>query len=252
MEPKLRDKFIRFWDRYFPGAELPLAFYFIDDIGDMELSPPTEGLKCFATDLLRVRRGECIAFHKEALGCPGARKYLGFTQTHPEEIDHFLAGGLPGVIEGIRYKKNLELATASMKNLPEFKAPGKYAVWKRWDLLETTDSPEVIVFFTQPDVLSGLFFLANYDRAESTGVHSPFASGCASIVMYPHIEKHAEKPRAVIGMFDPSARQYLSDKLLTFSVPMNRFLEMIENMEESFLGTKTWSKLSRRIKRTHA
>jgi hypothetical protein len=51
------------------------------------------------------------------------------------------------------------------------------------------DDPEVVIFFAQPDVLSGLFTLANYDEADPNGVFAPFAAGCGSIVHYPYLEK---------------------------------------------------------------
>jgi hypothetical protein len=107
----------------------------------------------------------------------------------------------------------------------------------------------VVIFFSQADVLSGLFTLANFDQVDPNGVFAPFAAGCGSIVQYPYLEKNSERPRAVIGMFDVSARPCVPKDALTFSVPMNKFVRMIENMEESFLITSSWSKVSTRINR---
>jgi len=50
-------------------------------------------------------------------------------------------------------------------------------------------------------------------------------------------------------MFDVSARPFVPTDTLTFSVPMNKFVRMIENMEESFLITDSWSKVRKRINR---
>jgi len=36
--------------------------------------------------------------------------------------------------------------------------------------------------------------------------------------------------------------------VLTFSVPMNKFVRMIENSEESFLITDSWLRIQKRIK----
>lgn len=83
--------------------------------------------------------------------------------------------------------------------------------------------------------------------SEPEGVFTPMGSGCSSIVSYPYLEKDSQHPRAVIGMFDPSARPYVPKDVLSFSVPMKRFIGMIENMEESFLITDTWKKLRKRI-----
>jgi hypothetical protein len=48
-------------------------------------------------------------------------------------------------------------------------------------------------------------------------------------------------------MFDVSARPYIPKETLTFAVPMNKFVRMIDNMEESFLVTRTWDKVKKRI-----
>ena len=53
--------------------------------------------------------------------------------------------------------------------------------------------------------------------------------------------------RAVIGMFDPSARPCVSRETLTFAVPMKRFEKMIGYMEESFLITETWTTIKKRL-----
>jgi len=58
-----------------------------------------------------------------------------------------------------------------------------------------------------------------------------------------------ERPRAGIGMFDPSARPCFPDDVLTFAVPMKRFERIIGYMEESFLITGTWTIVRNRITR---
>lgn len=60
----------------------------------------------------------------------------------------------------------------------------------------------------------------------------------------------AKRPRAVIGMFDPSARPCVDEDVLSFAIPMKRIEKITEYMEESFLITDTWSVVSKRINRT--
>jgi hypothetical protein len=105
----------------------------------------------------------------------------------------------------------------------------------------------VVIFFAQPDVLSGLFTLANFDEAEPNGVFTPFGSGCSSIVQYPYLEGRSERPRGVIGMFDISARPFVPRDVLIFSVPMIKLSGMVQNMDESFLITDSWRKVQERI-----
>jgi hypothetical protein len=134
-----------------------------------------------------------------------------------------------------------------MAKAPVFRAPARFIVFKRWDALEEADDPEVVIFFARPDVVSGLFTLANFDEVEPNGVFSPFAAGCGSIVQYPYLERDSERPRAVLGLFDVSARPHVLSDAFTFSVPMSKFRRMIENMEASFLVTPSWGKVSRRM-----
>jgi hypothetical protein len=48
-------------------------------------------------------------------------------------------------------------------------------------------------------------------------------------------------------MFDISARPHVPRETLSFSVPMEKFSTMIENMAESFLITLSWRKVRQRI-----
>jgi len=51
-----------------------------------------------------------------------------------------------------RYKKSPELVKEIMNQQTLFKAPAKYIVFKRWDAMEESDEPLVIIFFAPPDV----------------------------------------------------------------------------------------------------
>ena len=122
---------------------------------------------------------------------------------------------------------------------PLFKAPAKYIVFKRWDKLTIADNPEVVAFIATPDVLSGLFTLSRFDNINRDAVAAPFGAGCSSIVQYPYLEKDSENPRAIIGLFDPSARPYVPKDSLSFAVPFHKFVRMVDNVAESFLITET-------------
>ncbi len=248
MDMKIKEKFISLWKRYFDGAEFPVTFYYTDEEGHAKLVKPGSVPRCVIGALSNVRRGSSYCFNADSIGCPGGKRYLGFAEKIMPDFEYFLSCGIPGRLEGERYKKSPELVRESIKYSPVFKAPARFIVFKRWDMLEKSDDPEVVIFFAQPDVLSGLFTLANFDEAEPNGVFSPHGSGCASIVQYPYLEKDSHRPRGVIGMFDISARPFVPGNVLTFSVPMKKFVTMIENMEESFLITKSWRKIQKRIR----
>ena len=248
MDTEIKEKFVSLWEKYFNGAQLPITFYYTDQARGAEAVKPSSEHRCIFADLSKVTAGKSLYFDAESIGCFGGKKYLGFTTEVMEKFEYFLSCGIPGKLEGERYKKTPELVKEIMNKVPHFDAPGKYIVFKRWDMLQEADEPDVVIFLARSDVLSGLFTLANFDESELTGVISPFSAGCGSIVQYPYVEKESEHPRGILGMFDVSARPFVSGDVLSFSVPMKKFVVMIENMEESFLITQSWSKIQKRIR----
>jgi len=246
MDNNLKNRFIDLWKKYFGGAELPIVFYY-SDVEKAEKAPILKGHRCIFADLSLVRKGRSLCFDVETIGCSGGRRYLGLTDDLMPNFEYFLSYGIPGKLEGERYKKTPELVKEFINNAATFRAPAKFVIFKRWDKISGEDSPEAVIFFARPDVLSGLFTLANYDEREPNGVIAPFAAGCGTIVQYPYLEKNSEHPRCVIGLFDVSARPYVEKDVLTFSIPLNKFEKMVGDMEESFLITKSWEKVKKRI-----
>lgn len=245
MKSGLKEEFLKLWKKHFDGAELPIAFFYTEE--DSVPGPPAGADRCLIASLARVRQGRPTRFGRETIGCAGGRRYTGFSEALRPNFEYFLSCGLPGKMEGERYKKSPELVREIMAKGPRFKAPQPYIVFKRWDQLEAKDAPEVVVFFAPPDVLAGLFTLASFDTAEPSGVVAPFGAGCGSVVLYPYLEKDKPQPKGVIGMFDPSARPHVPAGTLTFAVPLTKFEGLVRNMEESFLTTPTWAVIRKRI-----
>jgi hypothetical protein len=150
-------------------------------------------------------------------------------------------------MEGERYKKSPDLVRQMLEARVSSAAPGQTIAFTPWDQLAEADDPAVIVFFATPDVLAGLFTLANYDEADLQAVIAPMGAGCASIVYHPHLELGSPHPRAVLGMFDVSARPCVAPGELTFAVPWPKFVRMVDNMDESFLITGSWDRVRARI-----
>jgi hypothetical protein len=248
MKKELKEKFLKRWEKYFPGAALPIAFYYTDNPGPVRRPAFVEGRHCFVDDLAIIRKGEALCFDAKSVICPGGKRYLGFTQGLMPNFEYFLSCGIPGKLEGERYKKTPELVLELLKDNPALSAPAKFIVFKRWDLLEEADQPQVVIFFAPPDVLSGLFTLANYDEPTNQAVYCPMGAGCATIVQYPMLECRSDHPRGVLGMFDVSARPGVDPNTLTFAVPLQKFERMVNDMDESFLITGSWEKIKARIK----
>ena len=220
MEEMVRASFIQGWEMYFPQAELPIAYFYTDEVADDEVADSVQEDRCLIGNLTRVRQGHTYVYSRDTPGCSGGKRYSGFSQTLRPNFEYFLSCGIPGEMEGERYKKSPELVRETMSHWYDFKAPGKYLVFKRWDKLEAKDEPLAVIFFAGADVLAGLFTLANFDVAEPDGVIAPMGSGCSSIIANPLRQADQPKPRCVLGMFDVSARPYVPAHTLTFTVPM--------------------------------
>lgn len=249
MKPEQKTFFLERWNRYFPGAELPIVFYYSQDAASADKAAMSPGLHCFVSELVKVRKGESLAFDVDAISCAGGKRYLGFAQELRPDFDYFLSCGIPGEVQGERYKKTPALVDKYDLSVPPFHAPGNYIVFKRWDCLAETDEPSAVIFFGHGDILSGLFTLANFDEMAPDAVIAPFCAGCGSIVYYPYQQSQSENPKAILGMFDVSARPSVAPEILSFAVPWPKFTRMVENMDESFLINDSWNKLRVRIKK---
>jgi len=248
MDMELKERFIGLWRKYFNQAELPLTFDYTVDENRLKEIRRGSGKDCVLTDIAKVRQGPSLWLDAGSVGCPGGKRYLGFSDKLSPNFEYFLSCGIPGKMEGERYKKTPDMVKAWLKQMPQFPAPAPYVIFKRWDGLEENDFPQVVIFFARTDVIAGLFTLANFDTADQNGVICPMSSGCASIVQNPMIEKDSPNPRAVLGLFDISARPFVDADELTFSVPLSKFRAMVGNMEESFLVTPSWKAVQKRIK----
>lgn len=241
MDIGLRDRFIKLWGKHFPGAGLPVTFQYADEPAVLPL-PAAQGWSCVLAQILRAFLGETVCLEDASIGCSGGKRYLGFSQALRPGFEHFLSCGIPGKLEGERYKKSPELVLELMRRQPEFHAPAKRIVFKRWDKLVEGDDPAAVVFFATPDVLAGLFTLAGFEESDPEAVIAPFSAGCGSIARYPFL---TQKP--VVGMFDVSARPYVPAGTLSFAVPFAKFARMVEDMPESFLVTESWTKVRKRL-----
>lgn len=240
MDLEFKDHFTKQWEKYFLKAELPVSFYYTDEITEEEISESRDESRCLIGNLIRVRRGCTYVYTHNSSGCLGGKRYTGFSGKLRKDFEYFLSCGIEGRLEGERYKKTPELVNELLRSQPPFTAPARYLVFKRWDKLTEKDEPSAVIFFARPDVISGLFTLANYDIADLNGVITPMGSGCSAIVQQPLKELKSDNPKCILGMFDISARPYVPSDTLTLSVPMNRFIKMVQNMDESFLGTGSW------------
>jgi uncharacterized protein (DUF169 family) len=249
MDITLRDQFIKLWNKYFDNSELPITFYFSESNGDAKPVEPSKGWSCLVCELARVRKGESLVYNADSVICGGAKRYTGYNVEMNPTFRYFLSCGIEGKVRGERYKISPEVVDETQKHLVRLPSEGKNLIFKRWDKLTELDEPDVVIFFAQPEVLSGLFTLANYDQIDPQAVVTHFSPGCGSIIHYSYLEKDKENPKCILGMFDPSARPCVPLNTLSFSIPMKKFKKIVSYMEESFLITPTWDKVRQRFNR---
>jgi hypothetical protein len=249
MDKQFKETFVSQWKKYWAGAPLPICYYYTDRPQPEDVEDTRQEGRCLICNLGRVQAGHAYVYDGSSPGCSGGKRYTGFSQELRPSFEYFLSCGIPGKMEGERYKKSPELVRQHLAQHPPFQAPGQYLVFKPWTRLTEDEDPLAVVFFATPDVLAGLFTLANYDVADPNGVIAPMGSGCASIVDYACEQARSDRPRCVLGMFDVSARPCVPDNVLTFAVPMKRFEQMVLNMDRSFLTTESWSLVEKRLAR---
>lgn len=246
MDLSLRDRFTESWRRYFNHAELPITFQYTDQTHGVEPEAPYAGHRCLIAQLIRARNGRTLCMAPESVACRGGHRYLSFREGMFPGFEQFISHDNSG--HGERYRRTPEQVQEYIASLPVLPIRGRNLVFKRWDKLDAHDQPDGVIFFAEPDVLSGLFTLVYYDAERPDAVVAPFGSGCFATIYQAYREQTQGTQRAVLGMFDPSARKCVKSNILTLAIPYARFSRMVVQMDESFLSTHSWEIIQRRIK----
>ena len=136
MDLILRDKFLEKWQNYFGREELPITFFFTDEqVQEREII--SEKWNCMLSKLNLVRKGHSISLSKDSIACDAALGYIGFTEI-PTSVCDYLSTGAE------KYKRDPEMIKAYVDQLEIVPPPKKYLTFKRWEMLEEEDNPEVV------------------------------------------------------------------------------------------------------------
>lgn len=254
----------------------PVAVMWSDEKPEqpMQFSPGKWG--CVMWLIAAAAKGKTAACDRETFGCFGGGVGVGFGNQYKnfpggeECFCHFLSIGNEAwetgrkaadkvkpfmrkesydhFVHGERYLKSPELVKRFIGSLPITDIPARYVVFRSlFDVPIDTAPPKVVIFFADPDELSALTVLANYGRGDNENVIMPYAAGCQTACLYPFREAESQRPRAVVGLTDLSARvavrKQLGGNLMTFAVPFPLFQEMEANVVGSFLERGPWQEL---------
>ncbi|MEW6265219.1 MAG: DUF169 domain-containing protein [Thermodesulfobacteriota bacterium] len=209
------------------------------------------GFSCVMGHIWRARRKRAAAwFSADHYGCPGGAFYLGFMKPQTELIVHYVSTGLPGQMEGECYLPSPDKCRAFFEYLDPRPAPKPFMVVKPLGLFQKDEKPELVVFFCRPESLAGLHQLAAFVTGEAEVVRSPFGAGCSNITSWPFFYLSRGRQAAVLGGWDPSARQFYKTDELSFTVPLTLFEAMLAQWPASFLTRKAWRTSRQKIARS--
>ena len=189
-------------------------------------------------------------FSAEQFGCPGGAFWLGFNKPQTQTIINYVSSGIPGWKSGERYCESPEALKRIFEYIDPQPAPEKYCVIKPLSLFQNDQEPKLIIFFLRPEALSGLHQLATFVTNDPEVVVSPWSAACGSLAAWPLYYLARGQNKAVIGGWDPSARKYFKTDELSFTIPFQMFKDMLSRYNESFLTTKSWATVQKKIARS--
>lgn len=227
--------------------ESPIGFHYTDQEPEKAVTAVKKSRVCIYPFLNRVRRGEVAYLSREWRVCRGGAFYLGFKKSLMKGIGHFLSHGIPGRLEGERFKKTPELGQALSDDIEFIPATGEYIVFKPLKDFTVDEPPEAVTIYGNADVMGAMIVMANYAREGNDAVLTQFSSGCYSIITEPRIQakraKEGAKPKAILGSFDIACRPFIDPAIMTFSATADHMWEMAADMGESFLTVNPWLKI---------
>ena len=207
---------------------------------------------CVMGHVLRARKLKKTAyFSAEQFGCPGCAFWLGFMKPQTETIIHYVSTGIPGHMEGELYCDSPDELRRIQAYIDPEPAYGKFCVAKPLRLFSDGEEADLVVFFARPETLCGLHQLATFVTNDPEVVASPWGAACTNMITWPYKYQARGENKAVLGGWDPSARKYFGTDELTFTVPYDMFNQMRTRFTDSFLTTKTWATVQKKIERSN-
>lgn len=219
--------------------------------GKIDWETTFRGFSCVMGHIWRARQKKTAAyFDNQHFGCPGGAFWLGFMKPQTETIIHYVSSGIPEQMPGELYCASPDELRRIFEDIDPEPAPGTYCVVKPLGLFTPQEEPLLIAFFARPETLCGLHQLATFVTNDQQAVSSPWGAACTNLITWPLKYLQRGENRAVLGGWDPSARKFFKTDELSFTIPYRMFQDMLQSYGGSFLSTKTWSTVQKKIKRS--
>lgn len=225
----------------------PCGVYFSNEKPANALELKKKGNGCIVPLILKASTGVPLVVSEESTGWPCSAFYLGFQDTIFEGIEYFLSNKDDFFRPCERFIQNPALAKEFVDQVNAVKPDKPYLIVKPLEDFLPDEEPESVLFFVNADQLSALVFLSHYDAPGSMDrVLSPFASACMALVTLPLKLARNQEEKAVMGMFDLSARTRMPQDLLSFAMPYAFLKKLAAFLPESFISTHTWETVKAR------
>ena len=238
----------------------PVAIFFTDEkpIDALQFEEGKRG--CVASMLVAcASQGKTAVFDEKTYGCAGGGVGLCFGNTFAEKnhpTEYLLSYGDKALAEhgktipmslgrGERFFATPEVALKWKSAMPFTKTSSKYVVFKPLSEVAESSPPNLICIFANPDQLSVLVTLSEFNNGLGINVIAPFGAACHSI-LFAYQEMDKENPKAILGFFDIAQRHQIPKELLTFTLPYNMFREIEGCISESCLTTHAWEQIKER------
>lgn len=229
----------------------PLGIVYSDSPPTNALTPMGRGHDCIINYTRMARtQNKAVYFSADAQGCRGGWVYLGFLLPPPDGIAEFVTTGGTG-FEGERYlpaPASMHRFFAALNLQP---APAPYCIIQPLHLFAEDQRPDFVIFHCRGEALTGLCQLAYFALDAHDAVVMPFGAGCSNILAWPQFYQRSGMAKAVVGGVDPSCRPFMKVDELSFTVSFDTFHTMLEAVPHSFLHTKTWSGVRKRIDKSN-
>jgi len=206
---------------------------------------------CVMGNIWRARKKKKAAyFDAERFGCPGGAFWLGFMKSQTETIIHYVSTGIPDRMKGELYCDSPDELRRMFDYIDPRPAHSRVCVIKPVSLFTVEEQPEIVAFFARPETVCGLHQLATFVTNDPEVVVSPWGAACTGLITWPLKYLTRGENRAVLGGWDPSARKFFKTDELSFTVSYDMFIQMLESYDDSFLTTKTWATVQKKIMRS--